>query len=215
MITNLLTNSIKFTYEGSVTLRVKVRKETTETAEVHFTVEDTGIGIEEQVRRKLFTPFSQADSSTARRFGGTGLGLTISKNLVELMRGEISLESQLGLGTKASFSIPFSKVPYQTSNDSLVHADAIPDRLQSDMSISQGNSESSVPATPVGNSQPGFQSTSGFATPMALPTWPSDHGVVQGLTDAERKATHVLVVEDNAVNQQVRKLTLMLRTKLT
>lgn len=81
ILTNLLTNSIKFTSEGHVKLAVKVRKETAETIEVTFTVEDTGIGIEEEVRTRLFKPFSQADSSTARRFGGTGLGLTICKNV--------------------------------------------------------------------------------------------------------------------------------------
>ena len=81
ILTNLLTNSIKFTSEGFVRLAVGVRDDSQETISVTFTVEDTGIGIEEEVRRKLFKPFSQADSSTARRFGGTGLGLTISKNV--------------------------------------------------------------------------------------------------------------------------------------
>ena len=81
ILTNLLTNSIKFTSEGFVKLAVLVKKETSDTIEVAFTVEDTGIGIEEEVRKRLFKPFSQADSSTARRFGGTGLGLTICKNV--------------------------------------------------------------------------------------------------------------------------------------
>ncbi len=81
ILTNLLTNSIKFTSEGSVKLAVKVKKEMSDNIEVLFSVEDTGIGIEEDVRKRLFKPFSQADSSTARRFGGTGLGLTICKNV--------------------------------------------------------------------------------------------------------------------------------------
>lgn len=81
ILTNLLTNSIKFTSEGFVRLAVKAKKETSENIEVLFAVEDTGIGIEEEVRKRLFKPFSQADSSTARRFGGTGLGLTICKNV--------------------------------------------------------------------------------------------------------------------------------------
>lgn len=84
ILTNLLTNSIKFTSEGSVKMQVKIREETAETVAVQFTVEDTGIGIEEEVRKRLFQPFSQADSSTARRFGGTGLGLTISKNVSDI-----------------------------------------------------------------------------------------------------------------------------------
>ena len=81
ILTNLLTNSIKFTSEGYVKLAVMVQKETADTIDVKFMVEDTGIGIEEEVRKRLFKPFSQADSSTARRFGGTGLGLTICKNV--------------------------------------------------------------------------------------------------------------------------------------
>lgn len=81
ILTNLLTNSFKFTSEGYVRLAVGTRRETNETISVIFTVEDTGIGIEEAVRKRLFQPFSQADSSTARRFGGTGLGLTICKNV--------------------------------------------------------------------------------------------------------------------------------------
>ena len=81
ILTNLLTNSIKFTSEGFVKLIVAIQKEAGELIEVLFTVEDTGIGIEKEVQERLFRPFSQADSSTARRFGGTGLGLTISKNV--------------------------------------------------------------------------------------------------------------------------------------
>ena len=103
ILTNLLTNSIKFTTEGSVKLSVAAQKDTAETIEVVFRVEDTGIGIEEDVRKRLFKPFSQADSSTARRFGGTGLGLTICKNLVNLMHGDITLESALDSGTTATF----------------------------------------------------------------------------------------------------------------
>jgi PAS domain S-box-containing protein len=81
ILTNLLTNSIKFTSEGHVKLAVTAQKETADTVEVKFVVEDTGMGIEEEVRTRLFKPFSQADSSTARRFGGTGLGLSICKNV--------------------------------------------------------------------------------------------------------------------------------------
>lgn len=81
ILTNLLTNSIKFTSDGYVKLAVEKQSEDDNTVTVAFTVEDSGIGIEEEVRKRLFKPFSQADSSTARRFGGTGLGLTICKNV--------------------------------------------------------------------------------------------------------------------------------------
>ena len=81
ILTNLLTNSIKFTSDGGVKLAVMVQSEDSDGIEVKFVIEDTGIGIEDDVRGRLFKPFSQADSSTARRFGGTGLGLTICKNV--------------------------------------------------------------------------------------------------------------------------------------
>ena len=93
ILTNVLTNSIKFTSDGSVKLSVAITQRAKDSVTVNFMVQDTGIGIEEEVRKHLFQPFSQADSSTARRFGGTGLGLTISKNLVELMKGQIWLDS--------------------------------------------------------------------------------------------------------------------------
>lgn len=200
VMTNLLTNSIKFTSEGSVTMRVRVQKETSELLEVMFTIQDTGIGIEEEVRRKLFKPFSQADSSTARRFGGTGLGLTISKNLVELMHGRISLESVLGVGTKASFVIPFNKAPYQGTDSPLVGLDAIPDRLQSEMSVSRTSSDSgpttpTVPRMPFSTGDPAIVTSSG-ATNLA-------ESIVWSLSEAERKLINVLVVEDNPINQQI------------
>lgn len=206
VMTNLLTNSIKFTSEGSVTMRVKVQKETDETVEVHFTVEDTGIGIEEDVRCRLFKPFSQADSSTARRFGGTGLGLTISKNLVELMHGKISLESKLGVGTKATFWIPFHKAPYQSGEPQLVDlGSTVPDRLQSELSVSRPSSPNSGPATP-GTPKQSLQvhqrGQSG-AMGSALTAWVSADEPLLELSPAKRKNVNVLVVEDNAINQQI------------
>ena len=141
IITNLLTNSIKFTSEGYVKFSVLKERETADIFEVKFVVEDTGIGIEEEVRKRLFRPFSQADSSTARRFGGTGLGLTISKNLVDLMHGKISLESSLGNGTTATFSIPFNKPQYHDGAATIMDVGSLPDRLLSEMSVSCNSSE--------------------------------------------------------------------------
>ncbi|WPH02500.1 two-component system protein a [Acrodontium crateriforme] len=203
VMTNLLTNSIKFTSKGTVTMRVKVQKETDEMVEVYFTVEDTGIGIEEEVRQKLFKPFSQADSSTARRFGGTGLGLTISKNLVELMHGKIWLESKLGVGTKATFWVPFHKAIYQSNGSGdipLLDMGSLPDRLQSEVSISRASSDS-TPTTPTttGRSLQRINSVPINASPAQFPGEPP----LPELSDQERKATNVLVVEDNAINQQI------------
>jgi len=199
VMTNLVTNSVKFTSEGSVTMRVRVQKETSEILEIAFTVQDTGIGIEEEVRQRLFKPFSQADSSTARRFGGTGLGLTISKNLVELMHGTISLESVLGAGTKASFTIPFHKAPYQSSGSPLIGLDAIPDRLASEMSVSRASSDSG-PTTPTHTLRKfGAMQDSSILSSSGM----AAETVVTDLSDSERKKVNVLVVEDNPINQQI------------
>ncbi|SMR51223.1 unnamed protein product [Zymoseptoria tritici ST99CH_1E4] len=211
VITNLLTNAIKFTTEGSVTMKVKTLKETDDMVQLQFEVQDTGIGIEEEVRQKLFKPFSQADSSTARRFGGTGLGLTISKNLVELMRGTISLESTLGVGTTATFSIPFHKAPYQSDNSPLVDLNltTIPDRLQSDLSVSRHGSEhNSGPPTPTlprsnSNNQTHQRQPSNVVIPKTSAPWSNTSAEDQELSDEDRNATEVLVVEDNPINQQI------------
>jgi signal transduction histidine kinase len=211
ILTNILTNSIKFTADGSVRLLVSVAEETEETITVHFVVEDTGIGIEEEVRKRLFQPFSQADSSTARRFGGTGLGLTISKNLVQLMRGDIDLESKLGQGTTAKFWIPFNKAPFQEDGSPLIDLASIPDRLQSDVSVSCGSSEdfTTPPFTPRLHSGVNRSSHSrgDSALPHHLPRSSllnhriPDH--LTNLSDDERSKVHILVVEDNHINQQI------------
>lgn len=197
ILTNVLTNSIKFTTVGLVKLTVSVSHESNDAVTVNFTVSDTGIGIEEEVRKHLFQPFSQADSSTARRFGGTGLGLTISKNLVELMKGKIWLDSKLGQGTTATFWIPFSKAPSQDSGSPLVNLESIPDRLQSDVSVSCGSSEGHTPPlTPlISNGHSRIQSY-----PLLNPHIP-DH--LMALSETERRNIHILVVEDNHINQQI------------
>lgn len=140
IITNLLTNSIKFTTSGFVKFSVLKESETHDTIEIKFVVQDTGIGIDEDVHKRLFKPFSQGDPSTARKFGGTGLGLTISKNLLDLMKGRITLDSTVGQGTTATFWIPFNK-PQSPQVAALVEVGSLPDRLQSEFSVSCNSSE--------------------------------------------------------------------------
>ena len=99
---NLLSNACKFTSRGRVTLEVQKLPED----HVAFAVSDTGVGMTAEQVSRLFTPFTQADSSTTRRFGGTGLGLTISKKFAEMMGGQISVESEDGKGTKFTMTLP-------------------------------------------------------------------------------------------------------------
>ncbi len=109
ILINLIGNAVKFTQSGEVVIRAKLLKEEADQVTVHFSVEDTGIGLDMNTRQNLFQPFSQADSSTSRRFGGTGLGLAVSKRLVELMGGEIDVYCNAGGGTTFWFTACFVK----------------------------------------------------------------------------------------------------------
>ncbi len=104
IVTNLVGNAIKFTTEGEVAMKVEVKSQVGDNRTLQFTVSDTGIGIPQEKQALIFDPFSQADTSTTRKYGGTGLGLTISARLVELMGGRIRLESEVGRGTHFFFT---------------------------------------------------------------------------------------------------------------
>jgi PAS domain S-box-containing protein len=106
VLLNLLGNAIKFTQSGEVSLRVEPDTESSIPTALRFTISDTGIGISGEKLGQVFERFTQADSSTTRRFGGSGLGLTISKRLVELMGGRIWVESEVGVGSLFAFSVP-------------------------------------------------------------------------------------------------------------
>ncbi|MEO5339168.1 MAG: ATP-binding protein [Magnetococcus sp. MYC-9] len=118
ILVNLTDNAVKFTRRGNITVRVGLESLVDQSAVLRFQVQDTGIGMTEEQMGRLFTAFTQADSSTTRRFGGTGLGLTISKRLVEMMQGRIWVESHPGMGSTFQFTARFS-VLFETTPTAL------------------------------------------------------------------------------------------------
>jgi signal transduction histidine kinase/CheY-like chemotaxis protein len=109
VLTNLTANAVKFTERGEVVLSLKLIAMSESTVDIEFSVHDSGIGIAQENIQRIFEGFSQAEASTARRFGGTGLGLAISRQLVQLMGGELQLESELGVGSRFFFSLSFQR----------------------------------------------------------------------------------------------------------
>jgi signal transduction histidine kinase/DNA-binding response OmpR family regulator/sensor domain CHASE-containing protein len=109
ILVNLVGNAIKFTQQGEVVVRVEVERQTPQEAWLHITVTDTGIGIPGEQQRLVLEPFTQADGSTTRKYGGTGLGLAISKQLIELMGGQLWIESEVDQGSTFHFMVRFTR----------------------------------------------------------------------------------------------------------
>ncbi len=123
IVTNLVGNAIKFTQRGDVVLHVKLVEERTDRVVVRFEVADTGVGIAPEARARLFQSFSQADASTTRKYGGTGLGLAICKRLVELMEGEIGVDSESGTGSCFWFTATLGQQPVERRPHPVPRAD--------------------------------------------------------------------------------------------
>lgn len=109
ILVNLIGNAIKFTHKGGVTIEVSLESETADMVTLHFKINDTGIGIAADMRESIFEAFTQAETSTSRRYGGTGLGLAICHDLVALMHGRIWVESQPGAGSTFHFTAAFGR----------------------------------------------------------------------------------------------------------
>ena len=134
VLTNLLANAVKFTNEGGhVALSIHLAKRCETACTLRFEITDNGIGISPEQQARLFVPFAQADSSTSRRFGGTGLGLVISERIIEMMGGEIKIDSELGNGARFYFEIALrlpdseSAPDHSAAEDGTTHGNALPE----------------------------------------------------------------------------------------
>jgi len=125
VLVNLLANAVKFTEQGSVTLRVNAKEEDESYANLRFEVIDTGIGISQDSLKNIFESFTQADATIKYKFGGTGLGTTISKDLIKLMDGKIGVESELGKGSTFWFEIRMEKIAIVETSKAINTSDVI------------------------------------------------------------------------------------------
>lgn len=120
VLTNLLSNAVKFTQQGEIKLSIQASKSKENLVTLVFHVIDTGIGLHKEELERLFVSFSQADSSTTRKYGGTGLGLAITKEIVEMMQGEVGVKSEYGKGSDFYFSVQLQEEKYEKTKESLL-----------------------------------------------------------------------------------------------
>jgi CheY-like chemotaxis protein/anti-sigma regulatory factor (Ser/Thr protein kinase) len=127
VIANLLSNAVKFTPEGgSIRLDAKFIEEKEGFCTIQVSVADSGIGISPEQQSRLFNSFTQAESNTSRKFGGTGLGLAISKQIVEMMNGQIQIESELGKGSTFTFTVRMERAPDDKESQKLLKSAGLP-----------------------------------------------------------------------------------------
>jgi CheY-like chemotaxis protein len=179
VLMNLCGNAIKFTPEGSVSLTADLLETSEGKASIRIKIIDTGIGISTKNIDKLFTPFAQADTSTSRDFGGTGLGLTIAKKLSKLMGGDITIESKLGEGSIFTFTCLLSITSERTDTDPNV------EEFFKDMALNQPNSVFDPDTTHKQHN-----------TPANIIT-------TQAIKNKKIEDLKILVAEDNRINQKL------------
>ncbi|MFA6628218.1 MAG: PAS domain S-box protein [Sulfuricurvum sp.] len=136
VLSNLLSNTLKFTHEGTVTLDISLKEKRQKNALIEFSLKDTGIGLSAEEKGKIFKPFSQADTSTTRKYGGTGLGLVISQKLLQAMGGELQIDSTKGEGSTFRFELEVEVVSWEPEHP-LIRQQAYRTLIVDDQEISQ------------------------------------------------------------------------------
>jgi CheY-like chemotaxis protein len=144
VLINLLSNAVKFTEKGKIIIDARLENNDLQKPKIRIRVQDTGIGLTDEAIKKLFSPFVQADGSTARKYGGTGLGLSICKRLVELMQGEIGVESKEGVGSIFWFTAVFEaanrRLTRFKNENSQINFHVIPDSKIFKILVAEDNS---------------------------------------------------------------------------
>ncbi|EKG14486.1 hypothetical protein MPH_08335 [Macrophomina phaseolina MS6] len=181
ILTNLLSNSAKFTEKGIISLTLRKFAEDEKTLTVEFIVQDTGFGIDAVVQDHLFKPFVQAPNSASGRLKGTGLGLTIVKEFAELMGGEVALKSELGRGSTVTCRIPFRK-----------------------QRVSSASKDGKCRPTP-----PAHLMRTGTLQPAEAEAWLQEQqdllvpGTAKTLSDLDRAGKQILIADDNEINRHI------------
>ena len=127
ILVNLINNALKFTKEGNILVKTEMIENVNDTVQIQFTVKDTGIGIPKNKLQDIFERFTQANTDTNRTYGGSGLGLSITKKLIEFQGGNIEVQSAVGVGTSFTFTLPYKKATLQSTSQMHQQEDELPD----------------------------------------------------------------------------------------
>jgi signal transduction histidine kinase/ActR/RegA family two-component response regulator len=217
---NLASNAIKFTEHGEVRIHVQLRGQVDTTAQLHFSVHDTGIGIDRVQHQSIFEEFTQAEGSIARRFGGTGLGLSIAKQLVATMGGELLVESTLGQGSTFSFTLPMRILQTlgTTEANDVNHVDHVDDANDAEVentALASTRIDAQALDAEIENAMNPYLKSALRKTPLHPMRHTRSHiasdTATQTLSEAtERRPSQLrlaglrlLLVEDNLLNQQI------------
>jgi len=210
VLNNLLGNAIKFTAAGRIGLTAALIEDSDDRSRVEFTVHDTGIGIAAEDQTRIFERFTQADTSNSRKYGGTGLGLAISKELVEMLGGEIGVESEPDHGSKFWFTVALGKaaladIKTEPAERKMVPAENAP--------VPKSANNAKTPAPPskphikLKIPAPAPQAPAASAPKPAMPTQPAEQksgGGLANLTAAVRgPSQRILLAEDNEINKRI------------